>query len=289
MRSEKEIFDLILNFATENNLVKVVLLNGSRANPNAKKDFFMDYDLIYVVENTKPFVENKSWIKYFGEILIMQEPDDPNLFIPEFASDEKYTYLIQFKDTNRIDMTFETLEFAKTYSLKDSQTIILLDKNNLLPKLLPPSDKSYHIKEPSQDEFSACCNEFWWVSCYVAKGLWRKQIIYSLEIFNQNVHPEFMKMLRWFIGTDKKFGVSTGKFDKDLDKFLPRNIYQDVLKTYPIADTENVWLSLKIMCDLFNEIALYVAGKLHFQYNNQESENAASFIFNKKICIDNKI
>ena len=35
MRSEQEMFDLILSFAKEEERVRAVVLNGSRANPNA--------------------------------------------------------------------------------------------------------------------------------------------------------------------------------------------------------------------------------------------------------------
>ena len=65
MRNEQEMFDLILKFAEENKTIRAVLLNGSRANPNAKKDIFMDYDIIYMVDSPKIFIENKNWISYF--------------------------------------------------------------------------------------------------------------------------------------------------------------------------------------------------------------------------------
>ena len=35
-------------------LIKAVILNGSRANPNAEKDDFMDYDIVFVVDKVLP-------------------------------------------------------------------------------------------------------------------------------------------------------------------------------------------------------------------------------------------
>ncbi len=130
---------LILDFARKNNLIKVVLLNGSRAKPNAQKDKFMDYDVVYVVDNTQSFIENKDWIKDFGKILIMQEPDNPNLFVSEVAIEEKYTYLIHFKDGNCIDLTFATIEFAKKICLKELYNATLLDKHGIFSKLYAPN------------------------------------------------------------------------------------------------------------------------------------------------------
>ena len=43
MRSEQEMFDLILGIAKADPRVKAVYMNGSRTNPNADKDIFQDY------------------------------------------------------------------------------------------------------------------------------------------------------------------------------------------------------------------------------------------------------
>ena len=60
-------------------------MNGSRTNENVPKDIFQDYDIVYVVEDTESFIENKDWIKIFGEILYMQYPDEN----PSYPSDKK--------------------------------------------------------------------------------------------------------------------------------------------------------------------------------------------------------
>lgn len=282
MRNEEEMFNLILDFAKSNNSIKAVLLNGSKANPNAKKDKFMDFDIVYVVDKTEPFIKNKNFISYFGKILIMQEPDNPNLFVPEYPNEEKYTYLMQFTDGNRIDLTFTIPEFAEKICKDDSQTVILIDKNNIFSEIPYPSDKSYHIKRPGENEFLACCNEFWWLSTYIAKGLWRIQVVYALEMFNQNVHPEFMKMTRWFVGINNDFKVSSGKYDKYFEKLLPPEIYQKLLKTYPTANVENIWKSLKMMCELFDQFSSKTSIALGFKYDSRQCKDIMDYIFGGK-------
>lgn len=282
MRSEKEMFDLILNFAKNNDLIQAVILNGSRANPNAERDNFMDYDIVYVTEDVAHFIKSKNFINYFGDVLIMQEPDNPEFFTPEVSNKDKYTYLIQFKDGNRIDLTFANPDFAKKICLEDSQTLILMDKNNLLPQISPSSEKSYFIKKPTENEFLACCNEFWWLSTYIAKGLWRKQIIYALEMFTQNVHPEFMKIANWYIGLKNDFGVNSGNYGKYFKKFLSKEMYLNLLQTYPEANPKSVYLSLETMCKLFGRMAKEISGSLGFEYNEKESENVMKYIFKTK-------
>ena len=72
MRSEEEMMNLILQVAKDDERVRAVYLNGSRTNPNAPKDCFQDYDVVYVVTDTKPYYENHDWINHFGTVLYMQ-------------------------------------------------------------------------------------------------------------------------------------------------------------------------------------------------------------------------
>ncbi len=55
MRSEREMLDLILETATADDRVRVVIMNGSRANPNAPRDIFQDFDIVYLVTELAPF------------------------------------------------------------------------------------------------------------------------------------------------------------------------------------------------------------------------------------------
>ena len=63
MRSEAEMYDLILRIANEDSRIRAVYMNGSRTNKNVPKDLFQDYDVVYVVTETKSFIEDKEWIR----------------------------------------------------------------------------------------------------------------------------------------------------------------------------------------------------------------------------------
>ncbi len=76
VRTEKEMYDMLLQIAREDERIKAVYMNGSRTNKNVPKDIFQDYDIVYVVTDTKPFIDDKGWINRFGEIWFMQYPDE---------------------------------------------------------------------------------------------------------------------------------------------------------------------------------------------------------------------
>ena len=62
MRTEQEMYDLILGFARQDERVRVVAMNGSRANPNAPRDAFQDYDIVYLVTEMDSFLAGDAWL-----------------------------------------------------------------------------------------------------------------------------------------------------------------------------------------------------------------------------------
>ena len=65
MRSEEEMITLILDVAKADKRIRAVLLNGSRANPNIKKDKFQDFDIVYVVNEMSAFLNDPALDRHF--------------------------------------------------------------------------------------------------------------------------------------------------------------------------------------------------------------------------------
>lgn len=169
MRTDKEMLELILRTA-KTLKVEAVALSGSRTNDQAPKDEFQDYDVAYVVENLEELISDLSWIDQFGKRMIEQE----------VRLDHRRLFLMFFEDGNRIDLTLCPKEHMKEWVDSEAGFTVLKDEKGLFEAYLP-NPKRYWIAPPSEEEFTASCNEFWWVSAYVVKGICRKQVIYSTD------------------------------------------------------------------------------------------------------------
>ena len=279
MRSEKVMFDLIMNYVRNEDNIRAVVLNGSRANPNVPKDIFQDYDIACLVNDMSPYFKNPNIPPLFGEIMILQEPED--MQEPPAENDGHYTYLMQFKDGNRIDLSFDPPELFKAV-IEDSLTVVLLDKDGILKDIPPSSDKDYLPKPPTEKLFQVCCNEFWWVSAYVAKGLWRNELTFVKHMQDVYVREQLMKMLVWYFGIKTDFKEAPGKMGKYFKKRLEPEIWAELEKTYSDANFENVWDSLFTMGDLFRKLAKVIAAEIGFQYPQQEDDNVRNFIYKIK-------
>lgn len=159
-----EVINILLNYANNDDNIRAVLMEGSRA--YGKVDQYSDYDIVYVTKRNAaylngtilPFLTEK-----FGEIAVMQTPDNGDV-------NDIYTHLIQFTSGVRIDLTFNSIEYLSKVPL-ESATVILMDKDERFKDKAMPSDEDFWIAKPSEEVFLEHCTEFWWVSPYIAKAL----------------------------------------------------------------------------------------------------------------------
>jgi aminoglycoside 6-adenylyltransferase len=286
MRSEKEMMDVILHTAQEDDRVRAVILNGSRVNPNAEKDMFQDYDVIYVVKKITSFTSDHSWVDIFGERLMMQMPEDKVL--PPPLNDGRFNYQMLFADGNRIDLTLIPVEKKDELSDRDSLSMILLDKDGIIEPFPPASDADYVIQPPSAKEFDDVCNEFWWCSTNVAKGLWRQELPYVKVMYEQPVRGSLILMLKWHVGIKTDFTKSAGKFGKYFKYDLEPDVYEQFVATYPDGEYENIWRSLFMMCDLFRKIAVGVAEHFGYPYPHGDDERITAYLKRVKLLASNE-
>lgn len=273
MRNDQQMLDLILSTARDDPHIRAVVLNGSRANPDAPPDFFQDFDIIYFVTEVAPFKADPHWIDRFGERMILQLPDD----FTNGARLNGYCYLMQFTDGNRIDLTLYPLDRLADLP-PDSQTIPLLDKDGLLPAFPPASDSDNYPKPPTAKLYFECTNEFWWLCPYVAKGIWRQEPTYYKAFQDEYLRPELMKMLDWYVGVKTGFVQSTGKAGKYLPRHLEPELWALLLKTYSDADPRRTWDALFCMADLFRLTALAVAAHFGFAYPHADDARVTAHL-----------
>lgn len=273
-RSDQTILSLILKTAQEDPFIRWVLLSGSRANSSITADPLQDFDITYGVQTLTPYQNNLNWLQGFGELIILQMPDQ---MFGQTAPAVKFTSLMQFRDGHRIDLTLHQIDPARVFE-PDRLSRVLLDKDQVYEHLPAPTDQDYWPQPPTAELFADTCNEFWWVSPYVAKGLWRKELIYAKQMLESALRNQLLTMLIWEVGLHKGYAFNPGYQGKFLQKHLTADRWQALLKTYANADIEASWQALFAACDLFSQCAQIVATRFEFSYCSQEAKEVRQFL-----------
>ncbi len=277
MRTEQEMLELILNQAKKDERIRGVLLSGSKVTETATHDKYSDFDIIYIVDGIQTFTKDKNWYKSFGDILIMQLPEDWYAHPYDYEGNDNFVYLMQFTDGNRIDLTLVDTKNIDKLDTEEPRKV-LLDKDGR-PELYDiTSEIAYHIKRPGEFEYYNCCNEFWWLTLYAAKGLCRDEFCYVRTILDQYMIPMLVKQLNWRIGIEHDFHVSTGHYAKYLKRFLGEEEMYRFRGLYSGGYNDEIQAKLEDMMDYFEELALIVGKHLGYPYNIEETARIRQYI-----------
>ena len=264
MRDETEMLDLILQTA-KTLQVKAVAMSGSRTCPNVPKDEFQDYDVVYIVDDLDNLTSDLSWLDQFGKCIIEQEVSLAN----------RRLYLMLFEDGNRIDLTLCSKEHIHEWVDSEAGFTVLEDSENLFEAYFPNPER-YWITSATETDFEKACNEFWWVSAYVVKGICRNQLIYATDHLYGICQQELLKVLAWQVASDKGT-VDIGKNYKYLFNYLPTEKEKEFSDLLDFSSVEKLIQSLYATMKLFHQEAQSLAQKMGFDYDKEVTEKMIEY------------
>ncbi|ORO43380.1 aminoglycoside 6-adenylyltransferase [Streptococcus oralis] len=263
-RSEAQMFDLILQTA-KSLKVEAVAMSGSRTDTKAPKDEFQDYDVVYVVDDLDNLTSDLAWLDRFGNRLIEQYN----------VLGHRRLYLMLFEDGNRIDLTLCPKDHIQEWVDSEADYTVLKDEKGLFESYTT-SPQRYWTNPASPIDFEKACNEFWWVSAYVVKGICRKQVIYATDHLYGICQQELLKVLAWQVASDNGT-VDIGKNYKYLFQYLPAEKEKEFSNLLDFSSVEKLTQSLFTTMQLFHQEAQILAQKMGFDYDKEVAEKMIQY------------
>jgi len=245
--------------------VEAVAMSGSRTDTKAPKDEFQDYDVVYVVDDLDNLTSDLSWLDQFGTRIIEQHNVLGN----------RRLYLMLFEDGNRIDLTLCPTEYIQEWVDSEADFTVLEDTKDLFTPYSPNSQR-YWTSPASQTDFEKACNEFWWVSAYVVKGIRRKQLLYATDHLYSICQQELLKLLAWQVAADKGT-VDVGKNYKYLFQYLPAEKEKEFSNLLDFSSSDKITQSLFATMELFHQEAQFLAQKMGFDYDKEVAEKMIEY------------
>ena len=263
-RSEAQMLRLILQTA-KTLQVEAVAMSGSRTDTRAPKDEFQDYDVVYVVDDLDNLTSDLSWLDQFGNRLIEQYNVLGN----------RRLYLMLFEDGNRIDLTLCSKDHIQEWVDSEAGFTVLEDEKGLFEPYSPSLGR-YWTNPASQTDFEKACNEFWWVSAYVVKGIHRNHLVYATDHLYGICQQELLKVLAWQVASDRGT-VDVGKNYKYLFNYLPAEKGKEFSNLLDFSSKEKITQSLFATMELFHQEAQSLAQKMGFDYKKEVAEKMIEY------------
>ena len=241
MRTETEMLDVVLKTA-ETLQVTAVAMSGSRTDTKASKDEFQDYDVVYVVENLDELITDLSWLDQFGK---------------------------------RIDLTLCPKDHIQEWVDSEAGFTVFEDPEHLFEPYSQNLER-YWTPPATETNFVKSCNEFWWVSAYVVKGICRKQVIYATDHLYGICQQEFLKILAWQVASARG-RVEIGKNCKYLFNHLPVEKEKELSNLLDFSSLDKITQSLFDTMQLFHREAQILAQKMGFAYDKEIAERMIQY------------
>lgn len=284
MPSEAETLGRIIPWAEEHPLARAVVLESSRAvGQDARQtpiDRFSDYDILLVVSDVRPFADDDAWQGFFGEPLVRFGD------AMDVLSFEVYMRLVLYQDHTKIDYAIWPVELLRhiierqeSTDLLDWGYRVLLDKDGLAARLPAPTRTAHIPPKPTEKEYLALVEEFWWESTYVAKNLWRDELVfarYSLDVVMKN--ELLLRLLEWSIELDHDWSWKPGVVGRGLKRALPPDLWLAFERTYAGPGIAENWDALFTTTALFRQVAREVGHALGYTYPVEMDRGVSAYL-----------
>jgi aminoglycoside 6-adenylyltransferase len=262
------VLDRLVAWAQSDARVRALILTSSRTNPAAPVDALSDYDVVLAVADWPAFVADEDWISAFGRP-ISQFRDTATE-----AGQPIAMRLVLYEDGTKIDYMVCPAALLPAIStlprLPDNFDVgyrVLLDKDDLTRDLPPPTFTAHIPTPPSAAEYQALIAEFWWETGYVAKNLWRDELVAARYSFDHVMKFQLLQtLLVWRIELDHNWTLKPGSVGRGLKRHLPADLWAAYAATYVGADLADNWAALWRATALFRRVAGEVGSHLGYPY-----------------------
>ncbi|HEY6541276.1 MAG TPA: aminoglycoside 6-adenylyltransferase [Ktedonobacteraceae bacterium] len=277
---EQEVVDRLVAWGTAHPLISAMILTSSRTRPDGPVDLLSDYDLILVVSDVGPFAFDDAWYSDYDRPMVRWGDQS------EMYGLSTYFRGVVYQNHIKIDYSIWPAELLERISadatLPDQLDVgyrVLLDKEQRTAGWKPPSYQAHIPAKPTQAQYQALVEEFWWSSTYVAKSLWRNELIFARWILDQDLKIETMRrMLEWRIEIDHHWSLKPGVYGRGLEQLLPANTWSEFASTYIALDVEETWVALDRAIVLFRQIASDVGNALGYPYPQQVDDQVSAYL-----------
>jgi aminoglycoside 6-adenylyltransferase len=232
----------------------------------------------------RPFATREVWLEAFGQPMVRFR-DQGRLH--DIATE---TRLVLYADGTKIDYTVWPVELLQRVQeepqLPDCLDVgyrVLLDKDHLAQGLKPPTYTAHIPRKPTDQEFQALVEEFWWESTYVAKNLWRDELIFAKYNLEYVMKLELLvQLLEWRIELNHDWSLKPGVCGRGLKKHLDAGTWSELAGTYVGADIDENWAALFKTTGLFRRIAVEAGSALGYAYPQELDQQVTSYLHHIK-------
>lgn len=263
------LLDRLLAWASGTSEVRAVILTSTRARPEGPIDELSDYDVILVVTEPVRFSDDLGWQAAIGTPFVRWGDEDELLGHPTSFRGVIYDDHAKVDFTIWPDVLLEAIAASDTLPPGlDHGYRVLFDPDGRTRDWSAPTYRAYLLGRPSEAEYRAMVEEFWWGTSYVAKAVRRGELFFASSFMLEHDLKliALLRMLEWRIAADHDWSWVPGVYGRGLERHLDDATITALDNTYAGLDADAIWAALFRLTGLFRRAATDVASALGYVY-----------------------
>lgn len=260
--------------------LRAMILTSSRARPGGPVDLLSDYDVILAVTDADRFGREEAWLSDYGRPMVRWGDQSELYGLTTYFRGVLYEDYIKIDYSVWPDALLERVTAQAT--LPDGLDVgyqVLLDQDGRTAGWKPPSYKAHIPARPTEAEFQALVEEFWWTTTYVAKSLWRDELVFARFCLDYDIKLGVIRrLLEWRLEIDHDWAIKPGVHGRGLKQLLPAGIWSELAATYVGPDIEANWDALFRSAVLFRRVASEVGVAFGYAYPQQLDDAVSAYL-----------
>ena len=261
------VLDRIIAWAEAEDAVRFVVVTSTRARPEGPPDGLSDYDVVLGLDDVRSFDPTAA---YGAPAARWGDEHDVHGVKTYFRG-------VFYEDCVKIDWMLWPAHVAALiaeHGLTDNLDVgyrVLVDKDGATGDWQPPTFRAHIPTKPTEDEYVATVEEFWWSATYIAKARARGERFFERFVLDQDLtHGALRQMLEWLIETTRDWNWKPGVYGRGIERELTADV---------AAELRAAEGSFERTAALFRRVAHEVGTALGYRYP-QHADDVIT------VCID---
>lgn len=276
------VLDALVGWGERTPEVRAMILTSSRVRPDGAVDEFSDYDVILAVTDPERFAGDLAW---------QEEAYGPRL-VGWGDEDELFGLLAPFRgvvyhDHVKVDYTIwpdALLESVAAHPTLpeglDHGYRILLDKDDRTLGWPEPTFTAHVLVPPSEAEYRAQVEEFWWEVSYLPKSVRRGDLFFASSFMLEHdlKFVSLRRMLECRIAVQRDWTFAPGSHGRGLEQHLDAETLHALSETYASLDADAIWDAAFRLAALYRRVATDVAAALGYEYPQEIDDRMTAYL-----------
>ena len=304
-RLMEQLEDRFVTWAKGRPDIRAAIVIGSRARRERPADAWSDLDIVFFTTNPEHYLSKIHWLKTFGNPLLTFVKDTPaggqreRRVLFDGGLDVDFTIVSNSEAKSLLRFLRLRKRFPQLLQLIPKRTSrkimreitdfagiirrgmrVLVDKDGVAIHLPLLNDNSFSslAAKPSQAEFLAVLNEFFYLAVLMTKKLRRGELWTASRMNNCSLKHLLLQMLEWHALASNRWDYDTWHGGRFVEDWADPRAVDALSNAFAHYDKEDIRNSLSATLDTFGWLAIETADHLGFLYPTSTDERVRGLL-----------